>query len=300
MRRAIGALAAVVAATPTCVPKLANDDSLITAPRILAVKAEPAEAAPGTKVTFTALVAAPGGTVATPALSWSFCTAPKPLTEDNVVSNACLDASSLAGAGAGTPITTQTPSTGCGLFGPDTTSSAFRPRDPDSTGGFYQPLRVDLAGADSAFELARIHCDLPDADAAAASAFSSAYALNRNPTLLGLTAGAGGAAVSLGSVPAGTKVTLEASWPAASAETFAYFDPVSQSVGWQREAMQVAWYASAGALDTESTGRGEEDPATTSDNGWVAPGAAGTVHRWVVLRDSRGGVDFEEVEVGVE
>ena len=52
-------------------------------------------------MTFTALVAAPGGTEGQP---WrgSFCTAPKPITEDNVVSSACVlggdvgDAAALA------------------------------------------------------------------------------------------------------------------------------------------------------------------------------------------------------------
>ena len=94
-------------------------------------------------------------------------------------------------------------------------------------------------------------------------------------------------------------MTLEASWPDASAETFAYFDPVSQAVTSQRESMQVAWYSSAGALYTESTGRASDDPATTTDDGWTAPAAPGTVHLWIVLRDSRGGVDFAEYDLVV-
>jgi hypothetical protein len=105
--------------------------------------------------------------------------------------------------------------------------------------------------------------------------------------------------VALTAIPAGARVTLEASWPASSAETFAYYDPVSQTVTTQREAMQVAWYSSDGALDTESTGRAPDDMATTSDDGFDAPGAAETVHVWVVLRDSRGGVDFAEVDLAI-
>lgn len=295
---AVVALAGAVAAA--CVPKLANDDSVVSAPRILAVKAEPAEANPGATVTFTALVAGAAGTIAAPSVDWSFCTAPKPITQDNVVSNACLDDSSLAAAGAGGSVTTATPANGCSLFGPDTASTSFRPRDPDATGGFYQPLRADLAGAAATFELARIHCDLPYASASAASAFAAAYAMNENPTLLPLTATLGGAPVDLSAIPAGARVTLEASWPSDSAETFAYFDPASQSVSAQRESMQVAWYATAGALDTESTGRASDDPATTSDDGWVAPSQPGTVHLWIVLRDSRGGVDFASYDASVQ
>lgn len=293
------ALVAFVAATVTCVPNLGPGDSLVTSTRILAVRADPAEASPGTSVTFTAFVAGAGGTVTGAAIDWSFCTAPKPLTEDNVVSNVCLGSTSLVAAGQGPSATAKTPSDGCSVFGPDVSSSGLRPRDPDSTGGYYQPLRADLAGSDSAFELARIHCDSANAGAAAATAFAAAYKLNLNPQLSGITATMNGSAVALDAIPTGARVSLEASWPAASAETFAYFDPVSQAVTTQREAMQVAWYSSGGTLDTESTGRASDDMATTTDDGFDAPGAAGTVSLWVVLRDSRGGVDFTEVDLTV-
>jgi hypothetical protein len=251
-------------------------------------------------VTFTALVAAPSGTVNGAPIAWDFCTAPKPITDDNAVSNACLGSGALiadagptlVAAGAGPSTTANTPAKGCTLFGPDTGSTGFRPRDPDSTGGFYQPLRAALSGAPDAFALARIKCDLPNASADAAAAFAKAYKLNQNPKLQPLTAKMNGAAVALGAIPAGARVTLEASWPAASAERFAYFDPSSQTVTTKREAMQVAWYSSDGSFDTESTGRASDDPATTSDDNWHAPDAAQTTHVWIVLRDSRGGVDF--------
>jgi len=291
----------LVASSVTCVPSLGPDDSQITSTRTLAVRAEPAEAKPGaTKITFTALVASPGGTVKTPDVVWSFCSAPKPITEDNVVSNACLQRSALVPAGNGPSTVTKTPSKGCSLFGPDVgATGGFRPRDPDSTGGYYQPLRVDLAGADTAFEPTRIQCDLAGADADAATAFGKAYKPNVNPVLSPLTAKLGGSPVMLGTIPEASHVTLEASWPASSAETFAYFDPASQTVTSQREAMQVAWYTTGGTLDTESTGRASSDMATTSDDGWTAPGVSGVVHLWVVLRDSRGGVDFLEQDLVV-
>jgi hypothetical protein len=292
-------LLALACATATCVPSVGPGDSLLGSTRILAVRADPPEAKPGVTVTFTSLVAGPGGTVVNAGIDWSFCSAPKPLTEDNVVSNACLDSSSLVAAGAGPTTTTMTPSTGCSVFGPDVGSAGLRPRDPDATGGYYQPLRADLAGTDSAFELARIQCDLANADASAASAFAAEYHVNLNPQLLPLTATLGGSPTALTAIPTGARVTLEASWPDASAETFAYFDPVSQVVTSLRESMQVAWYSSGGALDSESTGRAADDFALTTDDGWNAPDAAGTVHLWVVLRDSRGGVDFAEYDLVV-
>ncbi len=310
-RLAVVAVTLLVAgAAVRCIPALGPGDSLITSPRILAVRAVPAEAVPGTKVTFTALVAGPGGTEdAGVAVAWSFCNTPKPLTQDNVVSNACVgdgpgvgDAAPLSGVGVGLSVTAKTPSKGCSIFGPDVGSMGLRPRDPDTTGGYYQPLLATLAGAggaDEAIELARIHCDLANASGDTVTQFAKLYHDNQNPTLLPLTATLAGAAVSLSAIPASAHVVLQASWPAASAETFAYYDPATQAIGSQREAMQVAWYSSGGTLGTESTGRAADDLATTSDNGWTAPAQAGTAHLWIVLRDSRGGVDYVSQDVVV-
>jgi hypothetical protein len=255
-------------------------------------------------VTFTALVAGPGGSVADAPIAWSFCVAPKPITEDNVVSDACLSApgsSSLVALGSGPTVTAPLPANACSTFGPDTVSAAFRPRDPDITGGYYQPLRADLSGADTAFDLARIHCDRANASGASATAFAAAYTLNQNPALLPLTAttAADGAAVDLSAVPPGAHLELQASWDASSAETFAYYDPTSSTVTTQREAMQVSWYDAAGTLATGSTGRAADDLATTTSVGWTAPASAGATYLWIVLRDSRGGVDFTEVDVTV-
>jgi len=283
---------AAVLAAVHCVPTLSGTDSLVTSERILAIRADPAEAPPGTEVAFTPLVVDVTGTVMSAPIAWDFCVAPKPITEDNVVARACLGDGALLPAGAGPTIRAATPANGCSVFGPDTGSTGLRPRDPDGTGGFYQPLRTELTGAADAFYLVRIHCDLPNASADAAAAFAKAYQPNQNPRLLPLMATVSGAPIALGSIPAGARVTLEASWDPSSAEAFAYFDQASQTVTTQREAMQVAWYSSGGALDTESTGRASNDFATTSDNGFAAPSSATTTHLWIVLRDSRGGIDF--------
>jgi hypothetical protein len=280
------------------VPSLGADDALVTGPRILAVRAEPAEAKPGATITFTALVAGPEGTSPAPAIAWSFCGAPKPLTGDNVVSSACLGPTSLIPSSAGTSVAATTPSDSCSIFGPVSPPGGVRPRAPDGTGGYYQPLRADLAGSDPTFVLARITCDLANASAASATAFAKAYGVNQNPKLLPLAASIRGATARLTAIPAGERVDLTASWPAASAETYAYYDAASDAVITQREAMSVAWYASVGVLDRESTGRGDTDPGTTSDNRWTAS-LVGTAFLWIVLRDSRGGVDFAGYEVTV-
>jgi hypothetical protein len=56
------------------------------------------------------------------------------------------------------------------------------------------------------------------------------------------------------------------------------------------------WYATAATLDTGATGRAEDDPATSSNNAWTAPPTAGTAFLWIVLRDSRGGVDYSSAQ----
>ncbi|MBV9945390.1 MAG: hypothetical protein JOZ69_00910 [Myxococcales bacterium] len=283
----------------SCRPDLGADDALVTAARVLAVRAEPAEAKPGMQATYTAFVAAPEDANSGGVPLWRWCAAPKPLAENDVVSAACLSPASLVAAGSGEVIRSATPTDACALFGPDPPPGGFRPRDPDGTGGYYQPLRVDLLGASPVFALVRVTCHLAGAPADVATAFDSAYVPNTNPHLLPLTATAGGATVDFGAIQVGAHVRLEASWPPADAESYVDFDSASQAITARRESMRVAWHVSAGALDAEATGRDEDDPATSTDVTWTAPVAAAVVHLWVVLRDSRGGVDFLEQDLRV-
>ena len=94
------------------------------------------------------------------------------------------------------------------------------------------------------------------------------------------------------SVTTGQRIRLVAVWSADSAETYPVFDSASQSLVDQREALWISWFATAGAFDDSTTGRGEDDPTAWSDNSWQSPAVAGEVSLWLVLHDSRGGVDF--------
>ncbi len=282
-----------------CKPDLGPGDSLVTSTRILAVRADPPEAAPGKGVTYSALVAGADGTVHGAPIVWSYCTAPKPIGENNAVSAACSNAASLVPAGAGPTIGAPPPKDACSRFGPDTPPGGFRPRDPDVTGGYYQPLRLDLDGADATFELMRVTCNLANAPPDVASAFVAAYTPNANPRLAPLGASVAGAPVALDAIRAGSRVSFEASWDASDAEAYAYYDIASEELVTKREAMRVAWYATGGAFDSESTGRAENDTATSTANGWTAPDAVGPIHAWVVLRDSRGGIAFASYEIAV-
>ncbi len=286
MRRALAWFVLLVAAA-ACKPDFGERASLVTAPRLLAVRAEPAEAPPGTRVTVTPLVASPDGTVGSPNVGWSFCATPKPLSENDVVSSDCLGGA-VRPVGDGPTASAAIPADACVLFGPEPPPGA-RPRDADVTGGYYQPLRATL-GAEPSIALLRVVCNLGSASADVAADFKARYRPNRNPKLtLDLPP----------SAAPGARVTFQASWRPEDAESFVAFEPATQTVVEHREAMRISWFVSAGALLADRSGRGETDLATATANDWTGPDAPGVVHVWAVLRDSRGGVDFAGGDVTV-
>ena len=143
---------------------------------MLALRGEPAELAPGALVTWDALVVSPDGELAVP-LDWSLCRSPRPLTENDVVSAACLSGGdSLAHAPS---VTATIPGNACQLFGSETPPSTPGQPDPrpvaaDASGGWYQPYRADLAGAHN-IGLQRIRCNLLGASADVAAQFRMQY-----------------------------------------------------------------------------------------------------------------------------
>jgi hypothetical protein len=280
-----------------CLPSFGEPASLVDGDRILAVRADPPEVRPGNAATFTALVVGTGGTQAMPDLSWALCTAPKPLDENNIVSGDCLGGGdSVMSVGDGPSVSALVPADARALFGPDPPPQVMgmpplRPRDPDVTGGYYQPLRL-AEGTLTGFALERITCDLALAGADLAVQYGMTYKANQNPQLTPLSATVDGAAVALDMLPAGKSIDFHVGWPAASVESFPVYDLTAAALVTQRESMRVSWFATGGAFAHEVTGTTATDTATTTDDAWTAPATAGVVHLWVVLRDSRGGVDF--------
>ena len=299
----VAALALVALGAVGCKPDFGTPASLVTERRILAVKAEPPEVRPGMTASFTGLVVSPDGTEASPAIDWALCTTPKPLDENNVVAAACLD-DGLTAVASATPTTMATvPADVCALFGPNPPPQLpgqppLRPRDPDVTGGYYQPLRA-RSGEVTAFALERVICDLAQAGADLAVQYAMSYQANGNPSLLPLSATVNGAPVALDALPAGQPIDFTVGWPDGAAESFPVFDLTTTSLVTHRESLRVSWFASGGSFAHEVTGRDENDVATTTDDVWTAPAAAGPVHLWIVLRDSRGGVDFAAYELTV-
>jgi hypothetical protein len=293
------------AAIAGCKPSFGNPASLVDGPRILAVRAEPPEVRPAMPATFTALVVSPNGTDAAPPVDWSLCLTPKPLDENNIVSTACLGGDmGIDAIATGTPTAMATvPANACALFGPDPPPQMMgqpplRPRDPDVTGGYYQPLRL-VDGDTVGFALERVTCDLALAGADLAVQYAMTYQPNTNPSLLPLAALVDGAPADLGALPAGAAVDFVTGWPDASVESFPVFDLPSASLITHRESMRVSWFATDGSFTHEVTGREEDDTATWTDDLWTAPVTPGVVHLWIVLRDSRGGLDFAAYDVTV-
>src|SRR5215471_9336002 len=107
----------VVASTAVaCRPDLGAPTSLVDRPRVLAILAEPPEAAPGEGVTLRTFVASPDGTIDAPA-DWSLCLEPNPVADNNVVADSCATGAS-GSLGSGISIAAALPDDACARFGP--------------------------------------------------------------------------------------------------------------------------------------------------------------------------------------
>lgn len=298
MRRRLHALvlgAAVASAPFACRPDLGDRESRITRTQVLAVRGEPPEAKPGETVSWSLLVASPEGPISEPRASWALCATPKLLTENGAAGAACLQGGVRPIAEGVPTAAAALPPDACALFGPEVTSADLRPRDPDVTGGYYQPVRVTVTdGAETAvaFGLERVGCALANAAADVTTDYGRRYVANANPELGPLEATLDGAPVALDAIPSGATISLRVSWPAEAAERYVVYDLASRALVERREAMRVSWFATDGSFESDRTGRSEDELETATTNAWTAPRAAGTTHLFVVLRDIRGGVAF--------
>ncbi|HET9991190.1 MAG TPA: hypothetical protein VFQ65_21810, partial [Kofleriaceae bacterium] len=265
-------IAATAAAAGGCENALDQRLAIVDQPRVLAVTSEPPEVAPGATATLTALLASPSGPLAA-VPAWSLCDAPKPPTVDNAVADGCV-ADTVTPLGDATAITATIPTDACRTFGPDVASAGFRPRDPDPTGGYYQPIRAAVPSLDLAFGFTRITCNLANAPGDVAQQYKTTYVANTNPSLTALTIDGAPATT----VAADRDVTLSIGWPADSVESYLYYDQTSQTLIARRESMRVSWFATAGALAVDASAIDESDSATTVSTTWHTPAASGPAY----------------------
>ena len=308
--------AALLSLGAACAPTFSDETAIVTAPRLLAVRATPAEAPLGAPFTLDALYVGPDGAASASALDWAACLLQTPQGQPDPVNAGCFVASSpgLVPMGTGGSVKGTMPQTACQLFGPNVPPPAPgqpspRPTDPDATGGFYLPVRIETGKDTWSVAEERIACAPSGVTQDVLAAYDTGYVPNENPTVASLAIAGNGPttpvpADATGSKPlavrSGQQLSLQVTWPACpstpaacgGAETFLVIDPATHAIVAQRESMVASWYATAGTFALDRSGRSASDASTAADNQWTAPGSAGTVHLWVVLRDARGGVGW--------
>jgi hypothetical protein len=347
-RRALFAsagLAGVALAVLSCKPNLDDTTSIVTTTTVLAVQSSPAEAPPSTAVKYLALVAGPDGDVHSAPVRWSYCSERNPLSNLGPVAVQCVEPgnAALQSIGAGLTASAAIPDVACTNFGPNPPAAtagqpAGRPVDPDTTGGYYQPVSVFLpepGGTQILLYDMRLSCGFAGANEDSQGELQARYHLNDNPAVAATKAN--GSVLALdgagktNTVASGQTVALEVSWPTCplvdvcgdgicgadeslkscpadcktphgcgGAERYVNFDLGSQGVIDARESIQVSWYATGGSFGNDSTGRESGDTAVTSDNSWQAPSQATTVHLWAVLHDARGGIGWASYTLDVK
>jgi hypothetical protein len=210
----------------SCKPDVAGRASLIDVPRVIAIAAEPPEAEEGDSVAYSALIVDASGAAAGVPSDWALCTARKPLALIEPINPICLSRAGdfLVPLGQGDKVTGKIPKDACRNFGPEVPPPKVgepdgRPTDPDSTGGYYQPLRVLLARADGDYGTlgsSRIACGTAGASSADVAELKARYHYNANPAITALLANGapiGRDAAHKTSVASGSVVHLEVDWP---------------------------------------------------------------------------------------
>ena len=293
-------LPAIALALCGCFPQFDDTPWLVDAPRILAVRGDPAEAEPLERVIFDALVATPDGTSVP--IEWAFCLRPRTLEERNGVAPECLQPEGEAIQPLGGP-SGEIPLDACARFGPNPPPAEpdqppLRPADPDTTGGYYLPVRASIPEASLVtFGFERLRCSLAGAPRDVFREYQERYANNVNPRIEAVELVEGNA------VAPGREVTVRVRTSTASAESYVQYDQTSVAIVDRVETLVVSWFTNAGRFELERRGLTEEEIAAgvlSVENRWTAPPEARSVIIWAVLRDSRGGVDWQRLELEVQ
>ncbi len=201
--RKIGGFVVLAPCMFACAPDFSERSSAVTAPRVLGVRSEPPEALPGHNISYRLLVGGVDGTIAMPRADWSYCTQPKATNELNDVAPQCFgEGDFVVPFGTGVSPTGKLPANACAQFGPDVPQPSSgtgadssgnaimqtqgRPTDADSTGGYYQPVILDVrTGGTQIPSLGetRITCGLAGSTTEQFIEYNQRTKTNENPTL---------------------------------------------------------------------------------------------------------------------
>ena len=291
-----------------CRPDIEGGASLVESPRVLAIQSVPAEAAPGKPIAYKALYVAPSEELDTSTLDWALCLVRKPISVAGSIALECLESEAsadiLTPIGAGEKAMGTLPKDGCRVFGPSPPAPkpgepAARPADPDSSGGYYQPLRLHVPASESEYAVGftRIACGVGSATQEQALDYGKRYRDNQNPEVDQVLVDPDGAGQPLStdaSAPtllrAGVQLTLRASWAdcpvdgtcgdgvctpsddrdqcsadcsaplgCTGAEPYIFLDPIERRVVERRESMRVSWFATGGTFEHDRSGRSEDE-----------------------------------------
>ena len=266
MKKAILLLTVLACACSNSFPS----PSYVQGLRVLGVKAEPPEVAPGGTTLFTVLAVDTTGSPVE--VSWLACTEPE-LVGTGPVNPACFGASPepyLVPLGSGLSFTATVPVVTPSTFGP-----------PDASGGLYLPVVLHATSASGVV------------DAEYGLRLSQGEPANANPQLTGVfvvPSTGNPVPVDEGTplvVHAGDAITLQAQFSATSAETYVGA-PGQPAV--LTEILSASWFATGGSFSEAVTGL--PLPNTVWSANQDLPAAGSTIDLWVVGRDNRGGTDF--------
>jgi hypothetical protein len=328
-----------------CKPAEEGRASQLLEPRVLAVQSNPAEAAPETMVTFDVLRAGPAGRLDVDGVLLDFCVQRKAIAAPGLVADACLDVvqndalvpidlEPEPSTSTSTVFAATVPKSACDTFGPSPPlpskgEAQLRPVDPDTTGGYYQPVRV-VDGDSVSIGSVRLFCGLAGTTQDNSAEFKRRWHANTNPVIDGVFfARQDDEAIALeestpASVQPGERVLLAATWPLCStnqdacgdgvcslredtttcsadcgqpvtctgAENYVLLEPTTNQLHLQRETIRVSWYVTGGTLEHDRSGRGSDEFERDAQNTWTAPDQSGDYWLLLVVRDDRGGVGW--------
>jgi hypothetical protein len=242
--------------------------------RVLGLKGEPPDVAPGATSTLEALVTAPADD-----LQWDLCRQVAVATQGETISPDCVSADTapyLTPLGHGSTVSVTMP--------PDVTPDQLGA--PDSTLGFYLPIRLRArSGGQTITAFYSLRLTTPPLPA------------NQNPQLADIVVSAADGTHTLVDgtplpVQASDTLTLQASVTPDSYEHYPLVDPVNQTATDTVEQIRFFWFTTAGELAHDITGNDNSGSPQTLTFQKHAPAPGTTIDLWVVARDERGGTDY--------
>lgn len=261
----------------------------LSAPRILGALVDPPEVAPGEALQVTLIAGGPAGILDVGPARFRFCETPRALSESGFVSARCLEGEGAVLERPGLSLSTTLPQDACARFG-SRSETDLRPRDSDGTGGFYQPLRVSIPGAEPAVVRIRMLCPLSEAPIDAIRRYTAEYERNRVPGITGLSvrrSARAHAGMELDEdVPPDTELELEVQVSPEARERYLLFDRGTGALREEDETLRASWFVTAGELESGQTEFDAE--GRRSRNVWRSPAESEEAQLWVLVRDDRG------------